>query len=63
MKKNVITKLMKEQGLTQTALGEKLGVTQVMVGHWLNGRKSISVARARQIAHILGVTLPEIVKD
>lgn len=63
MKKATVVKLMKAQGYTQASLGEKLGVSGMMVGHWLCGRKSISLARARQIAHILGAKLPDIVKD
>lgn len=35
---------MKEAGVTQEALAEKMGVTQGAIAHWLKGRREINLA-------------------
>ncbi|MCZ4058199.1 LexA family transcriptional regulator [Pantoea sp. LMR881] len=43
-------------GMTQSELSEKLGVTQGAMGHWLNGRRSPSLAEVGKIFEILGIS-------
>jgi len=43
-------------GMTQAELSEKMGVTQGAMGHWLNGRRSPSLAEVGAIFQILGIS-------
>lgn len=43
-------------GMTQAQLAEKMGVTQGAMGHWLNGRRSPSLAEVGTIFQILGIS-------
>lgn len=43
-------------GMTQAELSEKMGVTQGAMGHWLNGRRSPSLAEVGTIFKILGIS-------
>lgn len=45
----------KEKGLTQQALADAVGVTQVAVANWEHGRRSPSIANLRKVADALGV--------
>lgn len=54
-------RLMREQGITQAAIAEKLGVTQGAFGHWLNNRRDPGIDGLRRIAEALGVSLPYLV--
>lgn len=50
----------RDAGLTQEALAGYMGVTALTIRRWENGRRGgrqINVARARQLANILGVSL------
>ena len=38
---NIITKLRKEKGLTQTALAEKLGISAQSISKWECGRRGL----------------------
>jgi transcriptional regulator with XRE-family HTH domain len=40
-------------GMTQAELSEKMGVTQGAMGHWLNGRRSPSLAEVGAMFQIL----------
>lgn len=46
---------MSEVGITQAQLSEELGVTQGALSHWLNGRRSASLAEIGSIFRILGI--------
>ena len=46
---------MSEVGVTQAQLSEELGVTQGALSHWLNGRRSASLAEIGSIFRILGI--------
>lgn len=42
-------------GMTQSQLAEELGITQGALSHWLNGRRSASLAEIGSIFKILGI--------
>lgn len=46
---------MSEIGITQAQLSEELGITQGALSHWLNGRRSASLAEIGSIFRILGI--------
>jgi len=46
---------MSEVGITQAQLSEELGITQGALSHWLNGRRSASLAEIGSIFRILGI--------
>lgn len=46
---------MKESGVTQEKLAEKLGKTQGAIGHWLNGRREPGVDDIANIMKVLGI--------
>jgi len=52
--------LMQERGLTQAAFGERLGITQSAVGHYLNGRRKLNRTILDKMATVLGVTIVEL---
>jgi len=54
--------LMQRKGLTQTALGAALGVTQRAVGGWLSGAKPHR-RRAVELAEYLGVSVNVLLDD
>ncbi len=47
---------MKEVGITQENLAERLGITQGAIGHWLNGRREPSIKDIAKIMKILGMS-------
>lgn len=51
----LLTQFLRDQGRKQRWLAERLGVHESLVSEWVNGHRSISEHRARQIAAILGV--------
>lgn len=50
----------KAKGLTQKALAQALGVTQMTVSNWENGRRQASVAMLRKVADVLGVPVAKL---
>lgn len=52
-----IAGLRKEQGLTQTQLGELLGVSQQQVASFEAGRRRVTVAMLPEVARALGVSV------
>lgn len=54
---------MRQSGLTQTKLAEKLGVSQVAVHSWLNGKKSPSKTNISEMAKIFGVSSAYFIDD
>ena len=46
---------MSEVGITQAQLSEELGITQGALSHWLNGRRSASLAEIGSIFRIRGI--------
>lgn len=48
--------LMRQRGITQQELADRLGVTQGAVAHWLNGRRRPTLEVLKEIAQALGVT-------
>lgn len=58
-----IREAMTAAGITQTALAERLGLTQPAVSARLSGRTPITVDELRIIAATLGVDAGDLLKD
>lgn len=58
-----IREAMASKGLTQTALAERLGLTQPAVSARLSGRTPITVDELTVIAAVLGVPVTDLLKD
>lgn len=59
---NYICDLREKKGLTQSELGEKLGVTNKAVSRWENGGAYPSTELMLPLAKVLGVTIEELYK-
>lgn len=57
---NFLTELRKEQGLTQEALGEKIGVTNKTVSRWENGNYLPPVEMLQELSKLYAVSINEI---
>ena len=57
---NFLASLRKEQGLTQEALGEKLGVTNKTVSRWENGNYLPPVEMLQELSKLYAVSINEI---
>ena len=55
-----IAKCRKEKGLTQSVLGEKLGVSAKAVSKWENGKSMPDISIMKDLCDILGITLNEL---
>lgn len=56
-----LTLLRKEKGLTQSQLGEKIGVTNKTISRWENGNYLPSVDMLKVLSDEFGVTINEII--
>lgn len=50
-----IKRIRREKGLSQKELGEKIGVSQQMIGQWENGRSNPKIETIRRIADALNI--------
>lgn len=50
-------------GLTQTALAEKVGVSQQAVSFWETGERYPRTADLPRLASVLGVTVDELLRE
>lgn len=57
---NFLADLRKEQGLTQEALGEKLGVTNKTVSRWENGNYLPPVEMLQELSRLYAVSINEL---
>ena len=55
-----IARCRKEKGLTQSVLGEKLGVSAKAVSKWENGKSMPDISIMKDLCDILGITLNEL---
>ena len=53
----------KARGLTQTDLGQQIGVNQTAIGSYEIGRRRIPLSQVAPLAAALGVSIPELVGD
>lgn len=60
---NRIRELRKSAGLTQTELGEQVGLHQTQIGNLENGDRNLTFEWARRIAKALGVTVADLLGD
>ena len=59
---NLITKLREENGLSQSELGTKLGVTNKAVSRWENGRGYPDTAILLKLSEVLEITVDELLR-
>lgn len=57
---NFLATLRKEQGLTQEALGEKLGVTNKTISRWENGNYLPPVEMLQELSNLYAVSINEL---
>ena len=57
---NFLAALRKEQGLTQEALGEKLGVTNKTISRWENGNYLPPVEMLQELSNLYAVSINEL---
>lgn len=57
---NFLAELRKEQGLTQEALGEKIGVTNKTVSRWENGNYLPPVEMLQELSKLYDISINEI---
>ena len=55
---NFLAELRKEQGLTQEALGEKIGVTNKTVSRWENGNYLPPVEMLQELSKLYNIKNP-----
>ena len=53
-------RLMREKGITQERMAERLGITLGAFNHWMTERRKPRFENIQQIAKILGVTVPQL---
>jgi transcriptional regulator with XRE-family HTH domain len=58
-----INEVLKEKGLQQKELAEKLGVSKVTVNYWCNNQSKPSIETLGEIAKILKVKLTHLIKE
>ena len=56
-----IKKSREEQGLTQKALADKMGVTPVLISQYENGKRNPKIETLRKIADALGMSVTDLV--
>lgn len=58
-----IKKIRQEKGLSQKELGEKLGVSQQMIGQWETGKANPKIETKKKIADALNIHLSDLIDD
>ena len=58
---NSLKSLLEKRGMTQRALAEKLGTTEVTVSRYTSGNRTPNIETTVAIAEILGVSLDQLV--
>ena len=58
---NSLKSLLEKRGMTQRALAEKLGTTEVTVSRYTSGNRTPNVETTVAIAEVLGVSLDQLV--
>jgi plasmid maintenance system antidote protein VapI len=52
---SLLARYLHDQGRKQRWLAEQVGVHESLVSEWINGRRTLSELRAKQVARVLGV--------
>lgn len=60
---NRIRELRQRAGLSQTELGNRVGLTQGQVGHLENGHRNLTLEWMKRIARELGVPVADLLTD
>lgn len=58
-----LNEVLKERGLLQKELAEKLGVSKVTVNYWCNNQTTPSLETLGQIAKILNVKISDLINE
>lgn len=58
--KCLLTLRLKQAGITQIELSERIGISQPMLSHYANKRKIMSLTNAKIIADALSVSIEEL---
>lgn len=58
-----LNEVLKERGLLQKELAEKLGVSKVTVNYWCNNQTTPSLETLGQIAKILNVKISDLITE
>ena len=59
----ILTRLRKEKGLSQTEAAEELGVTRQAISKWESGRAFPSMEKLIALSRLYGVPLEELYQD
>lgn len=51
----LLAQVLRDQGRKQRWLAAEIGTHESLVSEWVNGRRTISEHRARQVAEVLGM--------
>ena len=59
MKKTKLKQILKEKGITQTYVANKIGMSIKNFNYVVNGRVALKLDIAKKIADVLGITLED----
>ncbi|MFH2144395.1 MAG: helix-turn-helix transcriptional regulator [Bacteroidota bacterium] len=62
IKLNRIKNVLRERGVKQTWLADKLGITTVIVSMWCNNKSQPSLSKLSKIAKLLNIDMRELVE-
>ncbi len=60
---SVLKKHREKQGLYQSDVAKKLGVTSMAVSYWETGQRSMYAFQLRDYCHLLGLTTDEVFEE
>jgi transcriptional regulator with XRE-family HTH domain len=55
-----VKRILREQGIQQSELAERLHVSEGTISHWMSGRHRPSIDKLREIAAVLHVSMPDL---
>lgn len=55
-------KMLKEKGVTQCVLAQKLGVHKTLISQWCHGKSKPSIYQVPKIAETVGVSTEEVIR-
>lgn len=58
---SLFKRLLKEKGITQAVLAQKLGVHQTLISQWCHGKSKPSILQVPVIAETVGVSAEEVI--
>lgn len=58
-----LSKILKERGIKQIWIAEKLGVSKMAVSHWVKGKHIPKVKYILKLSELLNVSIEELVNE